>query len=482
VRPALARIVLFVVLVATAGAPIGAGSFGTASPADAVVRAAAPAPPRLPLRPVDVYGDSVLGGGDREVRRRLRREGWAANVLTVPGVSIEQVAAAVIAQPRVTDVVVLVLGYSYFWKPYVLRRDVDAVMYALTTRGARRVVWLDVRENRPERRDVNSALGSAFRRWGNLEIAAWDELSKSRSDAFLADGHHLTPTGGRLMGGLIARRLGPWSRNEPRVAPPRYGRRMPQRPMVTPYGAADPRGAGPAARRWKSRSPLVGIAPTRSGNGYWLVRRDGSVRSFGDARYHGSAVALPLRQPIVSIVTTRSGRGYWLVAADGGVFSYGDARFYGSTGALRLNQPVVGMARTPGGRGYWLVAADGGIFSFGDARFYGSTGGRAIDEPIIGMAAHPSGRGYWLVAYDGGIFTFGQARFHGSGATIPRYWKIVAVAPTRDGRGYWQLTANGEVLAYGSAVDQGWQPSLSALYVGIAPRASGGYWLAAQGR
>ena len=75
----------------------------------------------------------------------------------------------------------------------------------------------------------------------------------------------------------------------------------------------------------------------------------------------------PLNKPIVGMAATPDGGGYWLVASDGGIFAFGDARFYGSTGAITLNQPIVGMRATPDGSGYWLVAADGGIFAFGDA-------------------------------------------------------------------------------------------------------------------
>jgi len=111
-----------------------------------------------------------------------------------------------------------------------------------------------------------------------------------------------------------------------------------------------------------------------------------------------SAPALPLRQPVVGIAATPSGGGYWRVASDGGVFTSGDAKFFGSTGGMRLNQPVVGIAPTRTGRGYWLVASDGGVFSFGDARFYGSTGAMRLNKPIVGMAASRDGRGYWMVA------------------------------------------------------------------------------------
>ena len=121
----------------------------------------------------------------------------------------------------------------------------------------------------------------------------------------------------------------------------------------------------------------------------------------------------PLNQPAVGIAPyPPSGNGYWLVARDGGIFTYGAAPYYGSTGSMHLNQPVVGMAATPSGNGYWLVAADGGIFAFGDAPYDGSTGSLRLNQPVVGMAATPSGNGYWLGAADGGVFAFGAASFY----------------------------------------------------------------------
>jgi hypothetical protein len=161
-------------------------------------------------------------------------------------------------------------------------------------------------------------------------------------------------------------------------------------------------------------APIVGMATTSSGGGYWMTGSDGGVFASGDAGFYGSTGALHLNKPVVGMAATPDGRGYWLVASDGGIFAFGDAGFYGSTGALHLNKPVVGMAATPDGRGYWLVASDGGIFAFGDAGFYGSTGSLRLNAPIVGMAGAPDGHGYWLVASDGGIFTFGSAGFDGS--------------------------------------------------------------------
>jgi hypothetical protein len=54
-----------------------------------------------------------------------------------------------------------------------------------------------------------------------------------------------------------------------------------------------------------------------------------------------------LARPVVGVAATPTGRGYWLVASDGGVFAYGDAPFLGSTGGLALTRPIVGLAPSP---------------------------------------------------------------------------------------------------------------------------------------
>ena len=123
--------------------------------------------------------------------------------------------------------------------------------------------------------------------------------------------------------------------------------------------------------------------PTAAGTG-WSAS-DGGVFSFGDATFHGSHGAAHLNAPIVGMAATPSGNGYWLVGSDGGVFTFGDATFHGSEGATHLNAPIVGMAPTPSGAGYGLVGGDGGMFTFGDAGYVGSTGSFHLNAPIVGM-------------------------------------------------------------------------------------------------
>jgi hypothetical protein len=218
--------------------------------------------------------------------------------------------------------------------------------------------------------------------------------------------------------------------------------------------------------------PVVGMAATRSGRGYWLVASDGGIFSFGDAAFHGSTGAIRLNQPIVGMTSTPSGSGYWFVASDGGVFSFGDAAFHGSTGAIRLNQPIVAMAATTTGRGYWLVASDGGIFTFGDARFLGAATGRGA----VGISASPTGNGYVVITADGTAVPFGDARVSAAATSTPTPG-AVAAAGTPDGSGYWATNREGTVTAYGGAPSFG-PANAASNVVGMASTASGkGYWL-----
>ena len=219
--------------------------------------------------------------------------------------------------------------------------------------------------------------------------------------------------------------------------------------------------------------PVVGLATTPDGHGYWEVAADGGIFTFGDAAFYGSMGAVHLNQPVVGLATTPDGHGYWEVAADGGIFTFGDAAFYGSMGAVHLNRPVVGLATTPDGHGYWEVAADGGIFTFGDAAFYGSMGAVHLNQPVVGLATTPDGHGYWEVAADGGIFTFGDAAFYGSvpGQGIRTQHSIVGIGLTANGQGYWLVSSDGSVFAYGQATYLGSLGGirLSAPISGIAP-------------
>jgi hypothetical protein len=229
--------------------------------------------------------------------------------------------------------------------------------------------------------------------------------------------------------------------------------------------------------------PIVGMARTPDGRGYWLVASDGGIFTFGDARYYGSTGNLRLNKPIVGMARTPDGKGYWLVASDGGIFAFGDAGYHGSTGNLHLNKPIVGMAASASGGGYWLAASDGGIFAFGDAGYFGSAGNHPLNRPVVGLAATADGKGYWLVASDGGIFTFGDAGYFGSTGSVRLNRPIVGIAPTFSGQGYDLAASDGGIFTFGDApyIGSTGGDALNEPIVGLATTATGYLLVASDG-
>jgi hypothetical protein len=63
---------------------------------------------------------------------------------------------------------------------------------------------------------------------------------------------------------------------------------------------------------------------------------------------------IPLNQPVVGMAATPDGRGYWEVAADGGIFAF-DAPFFGSRAGQSPVDRFFAMVATPTGGGYLLA-------------------------------------------------------------------------------------------------------------------------------
>lgn len=247
--------------------------------------------------------------------------------------------------------------------------------------------------------------------------------------------------------------------------------------------------------------PVVGMALTVDGGGYWIVQQDGTVHSFGNAsKQYPTGVAGPLAgicgsegdgfwlftaagkvytapgaagfgdvsgqhlaAPVVAMSGVVGGGGYYLAGADGGVFNEGAAVFEGSLAGTPLTKPICAIRATPSvaapfgpkGLGYWLAGADGGVFNEGDAPFYGSAGGVKLAAPVVGMAARPQGNGYWLTAADGGVFTFGQAGFFGSTGGLKLAAPVVGIEATPTGLGYYLVAADGGIFTFGDAIFHG---------------------------
>jgi hypothetical protein len=326
------------------------------------------------VQPVFMVGDSVMVSATDELIAAGPSHGWAPAVDAKVGRTTAE-GAQIVATRRgsLPGTVVVALGNNDGANAALFAARIDAIMSQLTS--VRNVVWLTLTPFASWVGAANGELQRATRRWPNLHLADWATVSTHVPGGLIGSGPHLTPPGQQAFADLVYRAIGQPATTPGNVVTIRFAAGQVASVTKTKWNAwpvafAAPRGAAPA----------------------WVAAADGRVLALGTSpHFYGPTGALRLWQPVVGMAATASGRGYWLVAADGGVFSFGDAHFYGSTGGLRLWQPVVGMAATASGRGYWLVAADGGVFSFGDAHFYGSGPGRVASAGYIGAVTTASG-------------------------------------------------------------------------------------------
>ena len=208
--------------------------------------------------------------------------------------------------------------------------------------------------------------------------------------------------------------------------------------------------------------PVVAITPTLTGNGYWLVASDGGIFSFGDSTYYGSLPALgfhpsgsgvpqSLNAPIVGMVPSFTGHGYFMVASDGGVFAFGDAKFAGSCpGIGGCAGTAVAVMPDHSGNGYWLVTTTGDVYAFGDAAYYGAPTPSSV--PVVDAVATRDGNGYWLLFANGVVDNFGDAtNFGAPTGYVNGFNPATTIFPTADDQGYWVASARGDVFSYGDS-------------------------------
>ena len=80
-----------------------------------------------------------------------------------------------------------------------------------------------------------------------------------------------------------------------------------------------------------------------------MVAADGGIFAFGDAQFYGSASGMSPASPIIGMASTGDGHGYWEAAANGSVYAFGDARFAGDAPA---GEPLVAIIGRGGAIGW----------------------------------------------------------------------------------------------------------------------------------
>lgn len=179
--------------------------------------------------------------------------------------------------------------------------------------------------------------------------------------------------------------------------------------------------------------PVVDLAVTPDGDGFWLLDAAGGVFSHGSAAYHGSIPALELegpRPPASSIAPTPTGAGYWILDRAGGIYTFGDADFFGSVPSLRLTTPAapaVDILVTSGGNGYLVLEMDGTIRSFGNAPDLTAVL-RGRSPEVVAMAAGHHDSAVLAVDARGLVYPVGFAPMLGSAAGLALHEEVVDLA------------------------------------------------------
>jgi glucose/arabinose dehydrogenase len=109
---------------------------------------------------------------------------------------------------------------------------------------------------------------------------------------------------------------------------------------VLAFGAAPSLGSTP-----RLAFAASAIQPAPDGNGYLVAAADGGAFVFGSSAFHGSAAGARLNGPVVDAAVTATGDGYWMLGRDGGVFGFPGPPFPpGGTPHLTVTPVLTGLA------------------------------------------------------------------------------------------------------------------------------------------
>jgi hypothetical protein len=182
---------------------------------------------RAQTKTVTLLTDSVTLGAATALRAAL--PGRHLQVLGKPALMVDQAAARYLpAGRRVGSVVVVGLGYNSLWERNRVHfstwasqfdRQADALLAELRARGAKKIVWVTLRDPAPSvvTRSglyqyahyawffpyVNARLQALARRQSDVSLADWAAVSDRAGLTY--DLIHLDPAGAQLMAHVIAR-------------------------------------------------------------------------------------------------------------------------------------------------------------------------------------------------------------------------------------------------------------------------------------
>jgi hypothetical protein len=151
------------------------------------------------------------------------------------------------------------------------------------------------------------------------------------------------------------------------------------------------------------------LAAAPDASGYWVLRTDGGVHTFGKAAWYGSPLKQGVRATAMKLRSMANGAGYWILSGDGRIRAYGNAPAIGAPGSTSAF--LVDFWPTPSGRGYWVLGQDGRVYALGDAPERGDLKDKSSGwtAPAVAIVGTPNGKGYAIVDAAGRVHGFGSA-------------------------------------------------------------------------
>lgn len=98
-------------------------------------------------------------------------------------------------------VVVVIVGYNDYESTYA--DNIEKALATFRKAGVERVLWATLRAERQSYVSMNETIQAAARRFPQLSVLDWNDVSRSHADWLQPDGIHLTPEGARGMASMV---------------------------------------------------------------------------------------------------------------------------------------------------------------------------------------------------------------------------------------------------------------------------------------
>jgi hypothetical protein len=151
------------------------------------------------------------------------------------------------------SIVVIVDGYNDL--PASFAGDVELTLNTLRDHGVQHVLWVDLRESRPEFAAKNAVLVAAAKRHPELRVLDWNGFSSAHPEWYQTDSIHLVPAGGLAIASWIHQAIAD-TLSPPPPPPPTQLTVPAQQRMAARVGVRFDRqlraGSGVAPLRWRT--------------------------------------------------------------------------------------------------------------------------------------------------------------------------------------------------------------------------------------